>query len=408
MMRRHLFFSVVLGGIVGFGSALVADSHCPADVDGDNAVDVIDLLEVISQWGDCGEANDGNDLVWTITSHSNLQPNQGTSVQIDDGTGVQIHDKNGGQWDNFSFYNLNLLTGPTSSTDILRVSMTVDFSEMQGKDGAVNPNFYLTGYYGGSATPLNTSSSLGHWYYADAYDAPVGENGTSWCADSAVHVAELDLFECGSSATISGGLPTVMQITPHPPGGGTGSGNYVGIGNTSDYSVASQGICGPIDGTLSIEGTSNTYLGMDISQPFSLVYEISSTQIKLSASQGSTTSNVTYTPSTSNWSASDWTKFQYFAPNLGVNNSYFGGQDNCLTPSTEYGSEYGSWLATGILFEVSTDGGTTHTPALLWKTGPARTSGIHLTAVSRGGHCRPTTSPLPDPDHPSDPNPAPL
>ena len=184
---------------------------------------------------------------------------------------------------------------------------------------------------------------------------------------------------------VAGGLPTVMQITSHAgTNGGGQAGAFIGIGNTSSYSTQSQNIT-TSEPTLAVTGSGNTYLGMNITLPFTLTYVISSTQIQLTATQGSVTSVVNYTPS---GGVKDFTKYKYFSAIIGVNDSYYGGEYNGLSPSTVRASTYQSWKASGIKFELSTDGGTTYSSCQSLTT---YTSGYHYSS----SECSIESQPLP-------------
>ena len=326
---------------------------CPEDINGDNEVDGLDLAMLIAKWGSCSSPPGGTafSMIWSIDSRSDATPSQGSSIQNSNGTSAKIYDKNGNVnvWNDFRAENLYLLKGPSATADKLRITMTLDFSKIQGKDGPVNANCYLNGYGNGTDTPVLINTSYMHWYYGDSNY--VG-NGT--CAGTDQTIPELDLFETGSSSTIAGGLPTVIQITTHAGSGdGQAAGAFVGIGG-STYAIASQNITSSQTSSVSYP-SDNTYLGMNIALPFTLTYVISSTQIQMTATQGSVTSVLTYTPS---GGVKDWTKYKYFSAILGVNSGYIAGQSNGMSRSTTYASTYQPFVASNILFELSTDGST--------------------------------------------------
>ncbi len=358
---------------------------CAEDLNGDGRVDGADLALLLAKWGACGSGNGGTDTTapnWSISSRSDALPSYGSSVQDSTGTTVKIYDKNNNSayWNDFAVNNLYLLKGPSATTDKLRITVTVDFSSIVGKDGPVNANFYLNGYgVDGSDTPNLINTTYGHWYYGDSNAGP----GSACTTNSTI--PELDLFETGSSAVVAGGLPTVMQITSHAgTNGGGQAGAFIGIGNTSSYSTQSQNIT-TSEPTLAVTGSGNTYLGMNITLPFTLTYVISSTQIQLTATQGSVTSVVNYTPS---GGVKDFTKYKYFSAIIGVNDSYYGGEYNGLSPSTVRASTYQSWKASGIKFELSTDGGTTYSSCQSLTT---YTSGYHYSS----SECSIESQPLP-------------
>ena len=94
---------------------------------------------------------------------------------------------------------------------------------------------------------------------------------------------------------------------------------------------------------------------MNIALPFTLTYVISSAQIQMTATQGSVTSVLTYAPK---GGVKDWTKYKYFSAILGVNSGYIAGQYNGMSRSTTYASTYQPFVASNMLFELSTDGST--------------------------------------------------
>ena len=331
---------------------------CAEDINGDGDVNGLDLAMLIAKWGSCdtggGPGGTEFSMIWSIDSNASASPSSGSSIQNSTGTSAKIYDKNGnaGLWSNsFRAENLYLLKGPSATTDKLRITMTLDFSKIQGKDYGINANCYLNGFSNGTDTPVLINTSYMHWYYGDSnYVA----NGI--CAGSNQTIPELDLFETGSSSTIAGGLPTVIQITTHAgTNGGSATGAFVGIGG-SNYSLASQNISSPEDSYVAYP-SNNTYLGMNIALPFTLTYVISSTQIQMTATQSSVTSVLTYTPS---GGVKDWTKFKYFSAVLGVNNGYIAGTSNGMSVSTTYASTYQPFVASNMLFELSTDSGSTY------------------------------------------------
>ena len=324
---------------------------CAEDINGDGDVNGLDLAMLIAKWGSCSSPPGGTafSMIWSIDSRSDATPSQGSSIQNSNGTSAKIYDKNGNVnvWNDFRAENLYLLKGPSATADKLRITMTLDFSKIQGKDGPVNANCYLNGYGNGTDTPVLINTSYMHWYYGDSNY--VG-NGT--CAGTDQTIPELDLFETGSSSTIAGGLPTVIQITTHAGSGdGQAAGAFVGIGG-STYAIASQNITSSQTSSVSYP-SDNTYLGMNIALPFTLTYVISSTQIQMTATQGSVTSVLTYTPS---GGVKDWTKYKYFSAILGVNSGYIAGQSNGMSRSTTYASTYQPFVASNMLFELSTNG----------------------------------------------------
>jgi len=334
--------------------AQAGSGTCAEDINGDGDVNGLDLAMLIAKWGSCSSPPGGTEfsMIWSIDSRSDATPSQGSSIQNSTGTSAKIYDKNGNStyWNNFRAENLYLLKGPSATTDKLRITMTLDFSKIQGKDGPVNANCYLNGYGNGTDTPVLINTSYMHWYYSDSNSGP-----GSYCTTNQT-IPELDLFETGSSSTIAGGLPTVIQITTHAgsnDGGATGA--FVGIGG-SNYAIASQGISSDQTSAVSYP-SGNTYLGMNIALPFTLKYVISSTQIQMTATQGSVTSVLTYTPS---GGVKDWTKYKYFSAVLGVNNSYIAGAKSGMNKSTTYASTYQPFVASNILFELSTDSGSTY------------------------------------------------
>jgi hypothetical protein len=331
---------------------------CPEDINGDNEVDGLDLAMLIAKWGSCdtggGPGGTAFSMIWSVDSNASATPSQGSSIQNSTGTSAKIYDKNGNSslWNNsFRAENLYLLKGPSATSHKLRITMTLDFSKIQGKDYGINANCYLNGFGNDTDTPVLINSSYMHWYYGDSnYVA----NGI--CADTLTNltIPELDLFETGSSSTIAGGLPTVIQITTHAGSGdGKAAGAFVGIGG-SNYAIASQNITSSQTSAVSYP-SGNTYLGMNIALPFTLTYVISSTQIQMTATQGSVTSVLTYTPS---GGVKDWTKYKYFSAVLGVNNGYIAGTSNGMSVSTTYASTYQPFVASNMLFELSTDGST--------------------------------------------------
>jgi hypothetical protein len=338
--------------------AQAGSGTCAEDINGDGDVNGLDLAMLIAKWGSCdtggGSGGTAFSMIWSIDSNASATPSSGSSIQNSTGTSAKIYDKNGnsGSWPNsFRAENLYLLKGPSATTDKLRITMTLDFSKMQGKDGPVNANCYLNGFSNGTATPVLINTSYMHWYYGDSNYVP---NGI--CAGSNQTIPELDLFETGSSSTIAGGLPTVIQITTHAgSNGGSAAGAFVGIGG-SNYAIASQNITSSQTSSVSYP-SGHTYLGMNIALPFTLKYVISSTQIQMTATQGSITSVLTYTPS---GGVKDWTKYKYFSAVLGVNNSYWAGKSNGINVSTTHASTYQPFVASNILFELSTDSGSTY------------------------------------------------
>jgi hypothetical protein len=292
-------------------------------------------------------------MIWSIDSNASATPSQGSSIQNSSGTSVKIYDKNNapGYWPNsFRAENLYLLKGPSATTDKLRITMTLDFSKIQGKDYGINANCYLNGFSNGTDTPVLINTSYMHWYYGDSNGGP-----GSLCTTNQT-IPELDLFETGSSSAIAGGLPTVIQITTHAGSNdGGAAGAFVGIGG-SNYAIASQNITSSQTSAVSYP-SGNTYLGMNIALPFTLTYVISSTQIQMTATQGSVTSVLTYTPS---GGVKDWTKYKYFSAVLGVNNGYIAGTSNGMSVSATYASTYQAFVASNILFELSTDSGSTY------------------------------------------------
>ncbi len=331
---------------------------CPEDINGDGDVNGLDLAMLIAKWGSCdtGGGSGGTDfsMIWSIDSNASATPSQGSSIQNSLGTSAKIYDKNGnaGLWSNsFRAENLYLLKGPSATTDKLRITMTLDFSKIQGKDYGINANCYLNGFSNGTDTPVLVNTSYMHWYYGDSNYVPNG-----MCVGVNQTIPELDLFETGSSAAIAGGLPTVIQITTHAgSNGGSAAGAFVGIGS-SNYSLANQNITST-ETPYVVYPSGNTYLGMNIASPFTLTYVISSTQIQLTATQGSVTSALTYSPS---GGVKDWTKFKYFSAVLGVNNGYIAGMANGMTMSTTFASTYQPFVASNILMQLSTDGGSTY------------------------------------------------
>ena len=106
------------------------DTACPEDVDGNGVVDGADLGRLLFKWGTCGNGNGGTNtasLNWAISSRSDAQPSNGSSVQDSTGATVKIYDKNNNSqyWQDFAVNNLYLLKGPSTSTDKLRVTVTV-------------------------------------------------------------------------------------------------------------------------------------------------------------------------------------------------------------------------------------------------------------------------------------------
>lgn len=358
MNKMNFSISVValLCGLSG-SQAYAGSGTCAEDINGDGDVNGIDLAMLIAKWGSCdtggGPGGTAFSMIWSIDSNASVTPSQGSSIQSSTGTSAKIYDKNGnsGAWSNFRAENLYLLKGPSATTDKLRITMTLDLSKIQGKDYGINANCYLNGFGNGTDTPVLINTSYMHWYYGDSnYVA----NGL--CAGTNQTIPELDLFETGSSSTIAGGLPTVIQITTHAGSNdGSAAGAFVGIGG-SNYSLASQNITSSQTSSVSYP-SGNTYLGMNIALPFTLKYVISSTQIQMTATQGSVTSVLTYTPS---GGVKDWTKYKYFSAVLGVNNGYIAGTSNGMSVSTTYASTYQPFVASNILFELSTDSGSTY------------------------------------------------
>lgn len=328
---------------------------CPEDINGDGDVNGLDLSMLIAKWGSCSSPPGGTafSMIWSIDSNASATPSQGSSIQNSSGTSVKIYDKNNapGYWPNsFRAENLYLLKGPSATTDKLRITMTLDFSKIQGKDYGINANCYLNGFSNGTDTPVLINTSYMHWYYGDSNGGP-----GSLCTTNQT-IPELDLFETGSSSAIAGGLPTVIQITTHAGSNdGGAAGAFVGIGG-SNYAIASQNITSSQTSAVSYP-SGNTYLGMNIALPFTLTYVISSTQIQMTATQGSVTSVLTYTPS---GGVKDWTKYKYFSAVLGVNNGYIAGTSNGMSVSTTYASTYQPFVASNMLFELSTDSGSTY------------------------------------------------
>ena len=328
---------------------------CPEDINGDGDVNGLDLSMLIAKWGSFSSPPGGTafSMIWSIDSNASATPSQGSSIQNSSGTSAKIYDKNNapGYWPNsFRAENLYLLKGPSATTDKLRITMTLDFSKIQGKDYGINANCYLNGFSNGTDTPVLINTSYMHWYYGDSNGGP-----GSLCTTNQT-IPELDLFETGSSSAIAGGLPTVIQITTHAGSNdGGAAGAFVGIGG-SNYAIASQGISSNQTSAVSYP-SGNTYLGMNIALPFTLTYVISSTQIQMTATQGSVTSVLTYTPS---GGVKDWTKYKYFSAVLGVNNGYIAGTSNGMIVSTTYASTYQAFIASNILFELSTDSGSTY------------------------------------------------
>jgi hypothetical protein len=365
--------AVLLAALVAVPTTTLGQT-CAPDLNHDGVVDAADLGLLLLAWGKCSDGNGGGVpavLDWTISSRVDAEPSQGSSVQNPGGTAVRIWDKNDNStyWSDFAVNNLELLRGPTGSDDRLRIGITVDFSTMQGTDGPVNANFYINGHgVDGSDTPALVNETYSRWYYGDSNSGP----GAA-CTNSTT-IPELDLFETGSSSTIAGGLPTLMQITTHAGiGGGGQPGAFIGLGDTADYSVESQNIT-TSEPTLVVEGTNATHLGMNLDLPFRLVYEISSTRITLTATQGKVVSVVRYDPPEG---VRDWTSYRWFSAVIGVNNSYYAGQYNGISVSTDHAAEYQSWLASEITFELSTDGGLTYQPCSSLET---YSSGYHYEA----------------------------
>ena len=324
---------------------------CPEDINGDGDVNGLDLSMLIAKWGSCSSPPGGTafSMIWSIDSNASATPSQGSSIQNSSGTSAKIYDKNNapGYWPNsFRAENLYLLKGPSATTDKLRITMTLDFSKIQGKDYGINANCYLNGFSNGTDTPVLINTSYMHWYYGDSNGGP-----GSLCTTNQT-IPELDLFETGSSSAIAGGLPTVIQITTHAGSNdGGAAGAFVGIGG-SNYAIASQNITSSQTSSVSYP-SGNTYLGMNIALPFTLTYVISSTQIQMTATQGSVTSVLTYAP---NGDVKDWTKYKYFSAVLGVNNFYWAGQSNGINVSTTHASTYQPFVASNMLFELSTNG----------------------------------------------------
>ena len=337
--------------------AQAGSGTCAEDINGDGDVNGLDLVMLIAKWGSCdtggGPGGTAFSMIWSIDSNPYATPSQGSSIQNSTGTSAKIYDKNNapGYWpDSFRSENLYLLKGPSATTDKLRITMTLDFSKIQGKDYGINANCYLNGFSNGTDTPVLINTSYMHWYYGDSNGGP-----GSLCTTNQT-IPELDLFETGSSSTIAGGLPTVIQITTHAGSNdGSAAGAFVGIGG-SNYAIASQGISSTQTSAVSYP-SNNTYLGMNIALPFTLTYVISSTQIQMTATQSSVTSVLTYTPS---GGVKDWTKFKYFSAVLGVNNGYIAGTSNGMNVSTTYASTYQPFVASNMLFELSTDSGSTY------------------------------------------------
>jgi hypothetical protein len=383
--RRSVSAAALFVGCVAMAVS-AGDTACPEDIDGNGVINGVDLGRLLNKWGTCGNGNGGTNtasLNWAISSRSDAQPSDGSSVQDSTGATVKIYDKNNNSqyWQDFAVNNLYLLKGPSTSTDKLRVTVTVDFSTIIGKDGPVNANLYLNGYgVDGSDTPALINSSYSHWYYGDSNAGP----GSACTTDSTI--PELDLFETGSSAEVVGGLPSVIQITSHAgTNGGGQAGAFIGIGNNSTYSTQSQNITSS-EPTLSVAGTGNTYLGMNITLPFTMTYVISSTQIQLTATQGSVTSVVNYTPATGG--VKDWTKYKYFSAVIGVNDGYIAGSYNGMAVSTVRASTFQFWKASGLLFELSTDGGATYSQCQQLDT---YTSGYHYSTSDCPIESRPLT-----------------